>query len=309
MSTVHISNIFRSLTIYSSAAFCFYNLSSIVNGLVYFDQFALISPLHLGLVAVGIIVLLIGVWVVSIQAGGGGVDIDGWKEGGEPLSDDEDTLSIGSETEPRDFEEGTQTSDQSLQVQGREQQPFGPLRMERQSVSESQIHTPPRRQSHRLRSPAVDETSPAPVMPARSTPTHHSMPPDELLLSPSSTRTRRRRRSTILLTDTQHSLSPPLGGSLVLGSGLSIGLGPMSPGFSIVPRDRRRRISGLGFADAVEDVSGQRRRTVSESDMGRLAEGGGDDETVETNEDEQPVEETMASMRWEWVRRLFLDRG
>jgi len=65
------------LTIYPPAAFCFYNLSSNVNGLVYFDQFALISPLHLGLVAVGIIVLLVGVWVVSIQAGGGGVDVDG----------------------------------------------------------------------------------------------------------------------------------------------------------------------------------------------------------------------------------------
>jgi len=108
-------------------------------------------------------------------------------------------------------------------------------------------------------------------------------------------------------------MSPPLGGSSVLGSGLSIGLGPMSPGFSIIPRDRRRRISGIGFADVVEDVRGQRRRrTVSEGDMRRLAEGGGDEEAVETNENssEPPVAEsgTKASMRWEWARRMFLDR-
>lgn len=47
------------------AAFCFYNLSCIVNGLVYFDQFSQISTLHLFLVAVGIVVLLGGVWVIS----------------------------------------------------------------------------------------------------------------------------------------------------------------------------------------------------------------------------------------------------
>ena len=51
-----------------AAAFCLYNVSSIVNGLVYFDQFSLITSLHLGLVSVGIAVLLAGVWVVSIHS-------------------------------------------------------------------------------------------------------------------------------------------------------------------------------------------------------------------------------------------------
>jgi magnesium transporter len=57
------------------AAFCFYNLSSILNGLVYFDQFSVIAAFHLTLVFVGIIILLGGVWIVSIHSGGGGVDI------------------------------------------------------------------------------------------------------------------------------------------------------------------------------------------------------------------------------------------
>ena len=46
-------------------AFCFYNLSSVVNGLVYFDQFALIPWNHLALVGFGIIILLGGVWIIS----------------------------------------------------------------------------------------------------------------------------------------------------------------------------------------------------------------------------------------------------
>ncbi|KAG8948996.1 hypothetical protein FRC03_000501 [Tulasnella sp. 419] len=48
-------------------AFCFYNLSSIVNGLVYYDQLNLLSPLHLSLVILGIFILLAGVWAVSVQ--------------------------------------------------------------------------------------------------------------------------------------------------------------------------------------------------------------------------------------------------
>ena len=64
------------------AAFCFYNLSSIVNGLVYFDQFSLIPPLHLGLVGLGIVVLLGGVWVVSVQSEGKELDVEPWSESG-----------------------------------------------------------------------------------------------------------------------------------------------------------------------------------------------------------------------------------
>jgi len=48
-------------------AFCFYNLSSIINGLVYFDQFSALSTRNLLLVILGIAILLGGVWVVSIQ--------------------------------------------------------------------------------------------------------------------------------------------------------------------------------------------------------------------------------------------------
>jgi hypothetical protein len=58
-------------------AFCFYNLSSIVNGLVYFDQISLLPASHLLLVTVGIFILLGGVWAVSLQA----VIVDSWAGG------------------------------------------------------------------------------------------------------------------------------------------------------------------------------------------------------------------------------------
>lgn len=48
-------------------AFCSYNLSSILNGLVYFDQFDRLSQKQLGLVIAGIVILLVGVGAVSIQ--------------------------------------------------------------------------------------------------------------------------------------------------------------------------------------------------------------------------------------------------
>jgi len=267
---------------------------------------------------VGIVILLAGVWVVSIQTGGGGVDVDRWKKGDEPLSDDdEDTISVISE--PRHVEGDPQITgqSQSLLIRDREQQTFGPAPMERQSVSESNIQMPPRRQSLRIRALTADDVStlPIPITLPQSPSAHHRITSDAiLLLSPSIARARRRRRSTLQPTDTHHSLSPPLGSSSVLGGGLSIGLGPMSPGFSIVPLDRRRRISGLGFADVVEETRGQRRRTVSEGDVRRLAGGvEGVEEAVEDTEQEDSgelstEESGKANMRWNWVRAMFSGR-
>ncbi|KAK2461919.1 hypothetical protein APHAL10511_006382 [Amanita phalloides] len=55
-------------TLVCPSAFCFYNVSSIVNGLVYFNQISLIPPLHLLLVVLGMIILLAGVWVITIHS-------------------------------------------------------------------------------------------------------------------------------------------------------------------------------------------------------------------------------------------------
>ncbi|KAJ7706187.1 hypothetical protein B0H17DRAFT_1036094 [Mycena rosella] len=66
---LHKALVLADPTLVCPSAFCFYNLSSIVNGLVYFDQFALIPPLHLGLVILG----------YSIQSGSAG-EPDAWSD-------------------------------------------------------------------------------------------------------------------------------------------------------------------------------------------------------------------------------------
>ena len=66
------------LTCLFVVAFCFYNLSSIVNGLIYFDQFSMLSTTHLLLVMLGMVILLAGVWIVSFPPGGSHrIDLDG----------------------------------------------------------------------------------------------------------------------------------------------------------------------------------------------------------------------------------------
>ena len=268
---------------------------------------------------IGILVLLAGVWVVSIQAGGGGVDLDKW-EGNDELQSDTSSLSEG-----HDAEEETRAIDHAQSIFSRQSRPstFGPARMDRQSVSESHVpslaHSPPSHHSLRIRAPTVDEV---PVLalplisttsPPRSPLTRRGTTPDSsLLLSPSTGRSRKRRRSTLQTSDTQPSFPLPLGSGSVL-SGLSIGIGPMSPGFSIVPRDRRRRISGL--VDVVDSVWTQRRRTVSEGDIrpweeGRQTEGGSG--VAEPGSSRGNTEETggkrPTNKGWGWVRRVFLDR-
>ncbi|KIK93750.1 hypothetical protein PAXRUDRAFT_91077, partial [Paxillus rubicundulus Ve08.2h10] len=50
------------------SAFCFYNFSSILNGLVYFNQLGELSGSYISLVVLGMVTLLAGVWAVSVQA-------------------------------------------------------------------------------------------------------------------------------------------------------------------------------------------------------------------------------------------------
>jgi hypothetical protein len=70
-----------------TGAFCFYNVSSILNGLIYFDQFRLIPSLYLGLVSLGTAILLAGVWIVSVQPNGEGIAVDGWETESASVSD------------------------------------------------------------------------------------------------------------------------------------------------------------------------------------------------------------------------------
>jgi len=281
-------------TIVCPLAFCFYNLSSIVNGLVYFNQFSLLSTTHLLLVVVGIVILLGGVWVVSIQAGPG-VDVGTWNE-----DDVEEEEEVIESIQPLIFEqpasgpasptrEGPGRSESESPRASRAHR-LGPLPIERQTVSESTMLPP-----SRLSMP----TSP------RSEATQTGT-----MLSPTRAR---RRRPTISGVSGEHVMSPPP------TAGFSIGLSPVSPGFAIVPRERRRRVSVISTGAGTSNASGNEtvrndegggrwrnmvravgmRRTVSEGHVTR-----GDVEAP--GEGHQEEGRGKAKGRWRWLRGLVV---
>lgn len=254
-------------------AFCFYNLSSIVNGLVYFDQFSLIPWNYLALVGLGIVILLGGVWIVSFNSGGGGVNVGTWRDenGDEPEGDGSDTCEEVSPTTC-----GRSARDTIL--------------LERSAISESDI-------SHYL----THDPHPRTASPG---PTSHiqdymslSQDTDERPNLRIRTGVQRRRQTNELRSPVQahhhHSVLPPQ------LPAFSIGISPASPGFVVVPRERRRKVSGLS-------IESQTRRSRSEGDI--FPGTGSFDEVVEHASPEGPDLQQSPPprrSRWGWFRGVF----
>lgn len=234
------------------AAFCFYNLSSIVNGLIYYDQLELIAPVHLMLVAVGIVILLAGVWIVSIQAGKGVVEVaTEWEE--EVMDAIEDPLppSLAAAMEQQTTSTSAPTrhpSSPTLRPRARMvSEPLLSSLGHHRDFSSGSILEP---QSHSLESHSLESS---------------------LTLSPTRSPRRRRTMAAIDMPDSVDSLSP-LNAIPSLGSGFSIGLSPISPGFSLVPRVRaaKSRLAGMGWSQRSglpASVEQALRRVVSEGDL------------------------------------------
>ena len=68
-----------------------------IDGLVFYDQFSLLSPTQIGLVSTGVAVLLLGVVVVSAvqPTGAGGVDVGTWVEDESAIDEEEDDEEVG----------------------------------------------------------------------------------------------------------------------------------------------------------------------------------------------------------------------
>ncbi|KAI0335254.1 hypothetical protein GY45DRAFT_896313 [Cubamyces sp. BRFM 1775] len=292
---VFVSDLYAVAYALRAVAFCFYNLSSIVNGLVYFDQFSVLPTSHLLLVLVGIAVLLSGVWIISFPPGGGrGVDIGTWTEG-------ESATELELTGEDSDIEAQETYEDEPLPMHDhanaeptRDRAPSG---LGLHIITEPPTPIPAPQLSPGLTGPgrtrpgvrvgrthgrqqtdSVLHSSPPPRR-SRSTYTGSTGPDGSLSLGgaadtlASPTSARRRRRTTLAsTTGASSSTSPPhfplpLSPSASALGGFSIGLSPISPGFSIVPRERRRRAtglhasgsgSGLGVGNVSNDVSESR---------------------------------------------------
>lgn len=300
---------------------------------MYFDQFSLIPPAFLGLVTLGIIILLCGVWVVSIQSGGGGVDVGTWNE---------ETVSLSGEDVPPYLEpEDIQSSSGAVvmthqQASSQAKVQFNPVPMECETRFESSLPTIPASpeinnglghgigpgtDSHRNHSttftPRRAETQ---LYGVRRIPSHRPRRPTaDFAGSPSTSQLAHARTVSYPHPGLPHraSLSPPP----TLSTGFQIGLSPLSPGFTITPRERRRRF-GIGgpLADITNDVGGvrQRRRTVSEGEVPNLVRDERD--VTEDGDVEQGDEITHdssaysthtvddsghAGQGWIWFRNVF----
>ena len=258
-------------------AFCFYNLSSIVNGLVYFDQFSLIPWDHLALAGLGVIILLGGVWVVSFNSGGGGVNVGTWRD-----EDGEEPESDGSEP----------CEEMSPDARGRPGR--NTILLERSAISESDASDHLTHDSH---SRTISPGSPRRAQDYMSLSQGVGDRPSLNVR----TGVQRRRQTNELRSPVQHhhhnALSPQL--PVALGVGFSIGISPASPGFVVVPRERRRKVSGLS-------VESQVRRSQSEGDIFPVP--APVDEAVERTlsegaEMDPPLQPGRS--RWRWLQGVF----
>jgi hypothetical protein len=234
------------------------------------------------------LILLGGVWIVSIQSGGGGVNVGTWQKG-----DEEDSASLGAEDDVEIREESSIRDDRvSVTVP---ESPLSGMRVSSSPLVSKMDHIPRR---STISIPSLEVLMP-------SSPHHERRMTDSVVLSPSSTMTRHRRRRTI----SRSSISPPPAPFGIPGGGFQIGLSPLSPGFSLVPSQRlRRRVTSglvLGFPVDGEEGEGEgsgtsRRRTVSEGDLRR-----GSDEYERGAGEEEMAPLMVGGRRWKWLRRLF----
>ncbi|EMD42069.1 hypothetical protein CERSUDRAFT_110614 [Gelatoporia subvermispora B] len=346
---MHKSLVLADPTLICPLAFCFYNLSSILNGLVYFDQFSALSTLQLWMVILGITVLLAGVWVVSFPSIGGGIDVGPWAED-EGISGEHLEMDVGSVTSPTEDDEEQEIEmyeDEPLPMHGPSGEPSGAVvkrngRFHFDSIPDLCIVTEP---PGPISSPCISTPAPSPrsahprlqtdsaLFGSRTRRSQTAYVPDTVTNRPSRSSISRRRTTLAAagLSDEPHPFPNPLSpGPSNFGAGFSIGLSPVSPGFVLVPRDRRRRLTGGGLlrngtstdSDPVRearrlngDVEGGRRRVVSDGALGASSAGRlpqlpaaysdgdlphGEQDSLLPTSNHQP-----ARQRWAWLRGII----
>ncbi|OBZ79715.1 putative magnesium transporter NIPA8 [Grifola frondosa] len=345
---MHKGLVLADPTLVCPLAFCFYNLSSILNGLVYFDQFSLLSTTHLLLVLLGIFVLLAGVWVVSFPPTGGyGVDIGSWTEGEEPtvmetaeetesetrpmqtsIQEDEELFRKYTTTSRCPCKAGTNAG-LGLRIVTTPPTPIAAPQISPSLTSPTTSRARPRPQPHAREQTDISMLSSVPRR-ARSSYTAST--------SATAPVGRHRRRTVATSSSGAPQFPLPLSPSTSGLGGFSIGLSPMSPGFSLVPRARRRAsaalngsgvrdsfasaereglLAGSGLSASPELRPSKMRRAVSDGGVGShesaewVGEGFNRDREGDLERDADDGEAEVlgrarrAKGRWKWVRGMF----
>jgi hypothetical protein len=248
------------IKVFHLVAFCFYNISSIVSGLVYFDQVSLLPTSHRLLVTLGIFILLGGVWAVSLQA----VNVGTW-------SGEDDDVDVPL------LEDGGATNEERIPD------------LAESNVTPASPETPERdrARSNTVVSESAMSPPPSPTIPRRRS--HHHAGQSALGVATGVS-------------------SPPVP---VPTPGFSIGLSPVSPGFALVPRERRRCTSGQSARDSWDDVirRARIRQIASENDaVVEVDVEQGNDTGPERGEIGGGRVINQARARWRWVQGLVLGR-
>ncbi|WFD30771.1 hypothetical protein MSPP1_001795 [Malassezia sp. CBS 17886] len=233
-------------------AFCFYNVSSILLGLMYFNQLAALSWYAVALVFLGTVLLLCGVWVISlhnnvednVEAADDGVEMPfawgpGWYDHASWSGEERERARPAGKNTAEGHDDGAQGPSAVPLVQS--------PREDVEQLPRALPQTPSRTE---------DAPSPCPSL-LHASPTHAR----RSVSMPAPSDVRAERKGTISpdhalnegleTPDRAHSTfahRPTLYGILV-ERGLSIGLSPSSPGFHVLPR-RAPRHSAKGVSAA-----------------------------------------------------------
>ncbi|KAK8864595.1 hypothetical protein IAR55_001845 [Kwoniella newhampshirensis] len=209
MVYLNYSLTFASPAFICPLAFCFFNLASIFDGLVFYDQFGRLATYQIVLVSLGVAILLLGVWVVSaIQPEG--VEVGTWLE-----DEDESDEEMDDELEPG---EGATLLGGDTSVEPGPLSPTGAGPLDHSMEESMSRSNPPNRSNSTSGNP---ETPPAFHRAVFSNPGSPSSP-----LSPRTRHHHRHRgpRYGTLIPDLAPHGAP---------TGFSIGLGAASPGFAL----------------------------------------------------------------------------
>ncbi|KNZ50246.1 hypothetical protein VP01_452g3 [Puccinia sorghi] len=213
-------------TLICPLAFCFYNLSSIISSLVYYDQVKLLSAFQVFAISLGTIILLGGVWVVSIGTSSNTSSsssctknssepvVEGHSDRGSAVDEDEVTPLLSSSSRIGENQEELEEEEEDSAAAAAGMYTEEPVKMDGSSHSEPPNHRPSLSNTH--------------LQPPESSGSSHPLS----------------KRSS-------HPFDQLIRQFLVEGEvspvrGFSIGLGAASPGFAIRPNNR-----GMNFpADA-----------------------------------------------------------
>jgi hypothetical protein len=286
------------------------------------------SPLKLGMVGLGIVVLLAGVWAVSVQSGneeeGTRVEVGTWSEGTEVITSEVVGVETIGVTGTSGVEPPTVVLTGSLDSRRGSGRRTGGLLLSTDDLSRERGESVSPLRNTIVGSPlgspsAHGAPTPFPMVRSPTTGRHADMGHGR---EPSGSGRHRRKWSTFFEGQ---------GGAGGVAAGLSIGLGAASPGFALVPRRRvSSGVNGSGSGGGSGGLaspgvtrtstsvgvveSGRGRRTVSEGDFGRLRDGegrpligavgepgsgsGGNSRSGQGGED-------APKGGWGWVRKVF----